>query len=180
MARRFKVNRWVDRSRAVLVPRLAKRTVLADYVTCSEPLQQESGEAQWALGTLYHQGALLVIVSSGGFTFGQGVAVASVKTSTGYTFSGNTCMGTTGDSCSNGKLKATITSVQGEINTTKSPETIDYTYTIELYCGSVLSCVENGTFKGSRYAASSKPPEGSWLGTQKWSVECCGSRYKLK
>ncbi len=63
----------------------------------------------------------------------------------------------------------------GEIAT--APDTIEYTYTSELFCGEVLSCVENGKVAGPRFSGAAHGAEGQWLGTQTWTVQCCAARY---
>ena len=95
----------------------------------------------------------------------------------GYSFSGSTCMFTWGDQCSDGKALAMIVSLSGKIAT--GPGTIEYTYTSELFCGGVLSCVENGKSAGTRSGGAAQSAEGKWYGSQTWTVQCCAARYAL-
>lgn len=84
-------------------------------------------------------------------------------------------MATTGSQCANGNLLATITSVKGTI--AGNAQSIDATYTIELFCGGVLACVENGQHKGLRHLGPGNSPDASWLVDQSWTVSCCPGRH---
>jgi hypothetical protein len=86
-------------------------------------------------------------------------------------------MFTWGAKCSNGQPLAEIISVAGTIAT--NPDTIEFTYTTELYCGGTLSCVENGKFSGHRSAGTAQSAAGSWNGDQTWTVQCCSARNAL-
>ena len=178
--RQTKVERWARRADVVLVPQLVRRTVRGDVISCAGMLQQGSGTMEkFMLDTWSPSPALLrvTVISYGLSTPGVGPAVLLTKTPTGYSFSGNTCMFTWGDQCSDGKALAMIVSLSGKIAT--APGTIEYTYTTELFCGGVLSCVENGKFAGTRSGGAAQSAEGQWYGSQTWSVQCCASRYPL-
>jgi hypothetical protein len=172
MAPRARLDRRVARSEVVLVPRLVRRRVRSGAVSCGGPLQTKSGHVWHGISTFFVLGTLRVVVIAHPFGFGTTVAVTPVKTAAGHSFSGHTCMATTGDHCQNGALLATITSVSGTIGATS----LEYAYTIELFCGGVLACVENGSFKGSRQG-SGTGLEATWLGDQSWTVSCCPGRH---
>jgi hypothetical protein len=164
----------------VFVPQLVRRIVRGDAIPCAGMLQQGSGKMEkFMLDTWSPSPALLrvTVISYGLSTGGVGPAFKLAKTPTGYSFSGNTCMFTWGDQCSNGTPLAMIVTISGNIAT--APGTIEYTYTSELFCGGVLSCVENGKFAGTRAGGAAQSAEGQWYGSQTWTVQCCAARYAL-
>ena len=178
--RQAKVERWAKRADVVLVPQLVRRTVRGDAIPCAGLLQAGTGTMEkFTLNTWSPSPALLrvTVISYGLSTVGVGPAFLLTKTATGYSFSGNTCMFTWGEQCSDGKALGMIVSLSGKIATV--PGTIEYTYTSELFCGGVLSCVENGKFAGTRFAGTAQSAEGTWLGSQTWTVQCCAARYAL-
>jgi len=179
MAKRVAMQRWVTRADSVLVPSLTRHNVLADFISCTGRMQQQSGEGQWTVSTFVHFEITRALVVSKALGMGVAVPVGVTKTSTGYSFGGSTCMATVGDTCSNGAQQATITSIAGTI-AAGSPELIDYTYTVEVFCGGVLSCVENGTCQGSRSAGTAKAFDGTWLCQQTWSISCCAARQRVQ
>ena len=178
--RQAKVDRWAHRADVVLVPHLVRRTVRGDAIPCAGTLQQGTGTLEkFMLDTWSPSPALLrvTVISYGLSIGGVGPAFLLTKTPAGYSFSGNTCMFTWGDQCPDGKALAMIVSLSGKIAT--GPGTIEYTYTSELFCGGVLSCVENGKFAGTRYGGAAQSAERKWFGSQTWTVQCCAARYAL-
>jgi hypothetical protein len=178
--RQAKVERWAKRADVVLVPQLVRRTVRGDAIPCAGRLQQGTGTMEkFTLSTWSPSPGMLrvTVISYGLSTAGVGPAFLLTKTATGYSFSGNTCMFTWGEQCPDGKALQMIISISGKIAT--APGTIEYTYTSELFCGGVLSCVENGKFAGTRWGGAAPSAEGTWYGNQTWTVQCCGARYAL-
>jgi hypothetical protein len=124
-------------------------------------------------------------------TFGTGVPCPYKATSTGFSFSGTYPACTAGGVCDNGEKLFTQTYADGELNTSLEPNELSFTYFIYTYCGDVVTCVEKGTFKGTRTKGYSKVEdkwiadtegtglEGKFWGTQTWTVDCCTERQSF-
>jgi hypothetical protein len=142
--RRFRAEKWVKRPDVVLVSKLVRKKVSAQYVTCSEPMQEKSGVAGWlgpdkpssgdggfARTVPYLEGGLDLNFASAVFGFGPSVGATYVKLGNVYSFFGNTCRFTLGSGsvCDNGQERSYIVSVDGEIQ----DNSIDFKYTIEFF-----------------------------------------------
>src|SRR5215207_10849189 len=114
-----------------------------------------------------------------GLQFGPSVPVTYTQKSTGYSFSGSVpfCYGPF-DPCSNGAYKTQQTLVSGEIDTSKEPDALNFSYTVNLFCGGVLSCVEEGTYAGQK-TEGANILDSSFMGNCSWNLKCCpkGGRH---
>jgi hypothetical protein len=169
-----KIPRFVAHPPAIVLPIPFHSGAGPDALPCTGRTQEKSGTEQWTLHTFMHVDGLRVVVISQALGLGLTVPVKLVSTSTGFTFLGNTCVQTAGDHCTDGTLQTTVTAAKGTIK----GEKIAYEYTLEVYCGDVLSCVENGTCSGARSSGIANAAEGSWFCTQTWSVTCCPAKQR--
>ena len=138
---------------------------------------------------LYHQietkyadwpgGAHVDIQTGVGGGFGAYVPVYYDKTATGYSFVGHLPVCTATSICTNGQKKVWQVDIKGEVNTSVEPDKMSYAYSIDVYCGGVLSCEENGTFSAERKSGTSGSIEGSFYGTQEWTRRCCPKQQAL-
>jgi hypothetical protein len=121
-----------------------------------------------------------LIFMTDAFNFGLGVGLQHTATPTGFSFSGSTPVCSADWVCTNGQKRICEVSVTGEVNTSSQPHELNYTYTMLVYCGNDLSCIEKGTFKGSRQKADvGTGLVGTFNGTQMWTLDCCSSREKI-
>jgi hypothetical protein len=126
-----------------------------------------------------YKGPYLIFMTQA-FGFGCALGLYSSATPTGFSFSGETLVCTADWVCTNGQKMICDVSVEGEVNTSSSPHELNYTYTLSVYCGNTLSCIEKGTYKGTRQSTDvGTGLEGDFVGTQTWAVDCCTSREKI-
>lgn len=112
--------------------------------------------------------------------YGLGVPVTYVSKPSGYSFSGSIPVCTKSSICTNGQPMVHQVDVSGELNTSSVPDELSYNYTVYVYCGNVLTCIETGSFKGERESGSDNTLDGEFYGEQTWTVQCCPKRHAIK
>jgi hypothetical protein len=171
------VKRWWEKVKP-LGPHYGPRT---SSISCAAPISEQSGSE-----LIYHDistkyatwpsGAYVDFVSFP-FAFGLGVPVNYTSTSAGYSFSGHIPVCTQSSVCTNGQPMVWQVDVAGEVKTSGEPDEMSYTYSIDVFCGGVLTCTENGTFKGTRKTGTADSLEGSFHGAHAWTLKCCPKRH---
>ena len=117
-------------------------------------------------------------VSFSGGGFGCFVPISVQKTASGFKFNGFLPVCTKTSICTNGQPKKWQVYIAGELKTTGATDVMTYQFTVDLFCGTTVSCTENGSFTGERKSGSPKTLDGNFYGTHTWNVKCCPSRRR--
>jgi hypothetical protein len=148
-------------------------------IPCDRQLTEQSGTVDFIAAAHTLRDPQIVAFICNGLQFGPGVPVTYIQKGDGYSFSGSVpfCYGPF-DPCSNGEYKTMQTFVSGTIDTSEEPDALKFTYRVNLYCGGVLSCVEEGTYDGTKgtYGTPSykgDPLDASYVGKSSWNLKCC-------
>jgi hypothetical protein len=174
----IEIKRWWERVRKPLGP---QKEPHESPISCTGPISTKTGTEP-----LYHDvstkyatwpsGAYVDFVSLA-FAFGLGIPVTYTPTAAGFSFLGHIPVCTKSSVCSNGQPLVWQVYVKGEVKTSPEPDELTYTYSIDAFCGGVLSCTENGTFSGKRKTGKSNTLEGSFYGKQAYTRRCCPKRH---
>jgi hypothetical protein len=178
-------RRWMRAVReALLLPPHTRADLGGGIIPCGVELHASSGAEPGYLDIATYSGTTYVGLSTHVFGFGLGVPVTMTSKPAGYSFSGAIPVCTKDAVCANGQPKKHLVSVSGEVKTSSEPDELSYTYTVDLICGGVLACTEEGIFKGQRKDYSATKPGGTpgsatgiFYGKQSWTAKCCPERH---
>jgi hypothetical protein len=157
-----------------------RREVGGGEIPCTARLAEKTGSE------LYYHDIDPKYVSFLTFAFGIGmvVPVTYVSKPSGYAFSGKLSVCSMSLTCSNGQPMTCYVNLSGELVTSSATDELNYSYTVDAYCGGSLSCRETGAYQGTRKTHSAKRPagtdnslKGTFYGSQKWSVSCCPKQH---
>ncbi len=172
------VARWWEKVRKSLAPTRRPRSAT---ISCAGPISELTGPKP---NPIYHDistkyanwpsGAHVDFVSFP-FQFGAYVPVTYTSIRTGFAFFGAIPICTKSSVCSNGQPMVWKVYLAGALKT--STDEMNYTYTVNVLCGGVLTCVETGTFKGTRKKGTSGSLDGSFYGEHEWKLKCCPKRH---
>jgi hypothetical protein len=159
---------------------LLEKVPLRQWVSipCEGQLTEQSGSVDIIAAAYTHPQMVSFICS--GLQFGPSVPVTYTQKSTGYSFSGSVpfCFAPTpGQMCSGGGYMTTLTSITGEIDTSKEPDALNFSYTVNLYCDQVLACVEEGSYKEGKKTEGTDILNASFKGNSSWTLKCCPERH---